>query len=420
MSLINNKVIATLIIVTGLIACSSKKTSTHQIQSVNKDKQELIMQSTPNQRNNMLSIDLMKKLNMHDDNIIISPFSISTAMAMTYGGAREQTMAEMADVLYYPITQEEFHPEFSSFTEYIQSLSSDKTGFELANALYAQENYQFLQEYFDLIIKNYGSVLNYVDFYKGDREAIRQEINEWVESKTNSRIQDLIKPDILNEDTRLVIVNAIYFLAEWEKEFDKKLTYEDVFHLQDGRQSTGKFMKTEDEFKYYKTLGFEAIEIPYNENKFSMLVVLPEENTNIKDFIDSFEYDTYMSVSEGLEKQKVELHLPKFTIKKHIEVQDILIEMGMPLAFSNQADFSGMTGEYDLKIDKVIHQAFIEVDEKGTEAAAATAVVIIRKTAIIEPDEKTIFKANRPFLFFIKDAAGDTIIFMGSVTNPEK
>jgi serpin B len=412
------------IVISVFFSCKQKNISTNGAAQENTEIKENTMTNSIDEGNNKFAIDLMSKLSFGKQNTIISPYSINTALAMTYAGAREKTMTEMATVMHYSLNQEIFHPEFKNFSDFINSLSSKKAGFENANAIYAQKDYDFLKEFFTTIEKNYGSVLKFVDFHKGDREAIRLEINNWVEGKTHSKIKDLIAKNILNEDTRMVLVNAIYFLAEWEKEFKKDLTYEGLFNvLTSGKPEakvTSSFMTTTDNFKYFLDTECAAIELPYSGNKFSMLVILPSINSNLDSFIKKMTYAKFKTIVDGLNHKQVELHLPKFKIETETELKDLLSEMGMPLAFSNKADFSGMTGKYDLKIDKVIHKAFVEVDEKGTEAAAATAVVMIRKTAAVEEPEKLIFRADRPFLFFIKDTEKNSIIFMGSVINPTK
>ncbi|MFW5793250.1 MAG: serpin family protein [Bacteroidota bacterium] len=400
-------------------SCNNKSISSSTNKEDVNTKKQSKMEINPEKSNNLFAIDLIKQIELSKKNTIISPFSINTAISMTYAGARNKTMEQIAQVMYYSLDQEKFHPEFKEYYESVKSLSGKKAGFEAANAIYAQEGYDFLQEYFDLIEKNYGSVLNYVDFYKGDREAIRKDINQWVESKTNSKIQNLIRKNILTEDTRMVIVNAIYFLAEWAVAFDEDVSYKDVFYTDKEKSAKTTFMTNKSEYNYYNDNKCSAIEIPYHDNKFSMMIVLPEENAALGKFADSFESSYFNEIVGGFEKQEVELHLPKFKIELHVELQDVLSKMGMPIAFSNKADLSGMTGDLDLKIDKVIHQAYIEVDEKGTEAAAATAVVIIRKTAA-PSDDKLIFKANRPFLFFIKENTHNSIIFGGSLVNPEE
>ncbi|MBS4013084.1 MAG: serpin family protein [Bacteroidetes bacterium] len=401
------------------ISCKQKSISSTNSTNDNNIEVNSDMKQTVIDGNNKFAIAIMQNLKFAEENSIISPYSISTALAMTYGGARGKTMNEMANVMRYSLDQNSFHPTFSAFMKDITSISSEKAGFESANAIYAQKEYDFLQEFFDLINRNYGSALKFVDFHKGNREAIRQEINKWVEGKTKSKITDLIAPNILSEDTRMVLVNSIYFLAEWEKEFNKELTYNDSFYPNNGDPQKVKYMKTTDDFMYLKSKGYEAIELPYSGNKFSMMIVLPESKTDFSSFIKSFSYEDFNTIKSNFVKKQVEVNIPKYKIETATELQKVLIQMGMPLAFSNKADFSGMTGKQDLKIDKVIHKAFVEVDEKGTEAAAATAVVMIRKTAAVEDmSQKIIFKADRPFLFFIKENDNNTIIFMGSVINP--
>ncbi len=404
-----------------LITASCKQKSISSTNSTNDNNIEVNsdMKQSVIEGNNKFAIGIMQNLKFAEENSIISPYSISTALAMTYGGARGKTMNEMSSVMKYSLEQNSFHPTFSAFMSDITSISSEKAGFESANAIYAQKDYDFLSEFFELINKNYGSALKFVDFHKGNREDIRQEINKWVELKTKSKITELIAPNILSEDTRMVLVNAIYFLAEWEKEFNKELTYSDSFYPNNGDPQKVNYMKTTDNFMYIQSKGYEAIELPYSGNKFSMMMVLPESKTDFSSFIKSFSYDDFNTITSNFAKKQVEVNIPKYKIETATELQKVLIQMGMPLAFSNKADFSGMTGKQDLKIDKVIHKAFVEVDEKGTEAAAATAVVMIRKTAAVEDmSQKIIFKADRPFLFFIKENNNNTIIFMGSVINP--
>ncbi len=350
-----------------------------------------------------------------DDNLVISPFSISTAMAMAYGGSDGETKNQMSKALCFDPDIDRFHKEFTGHVKKIEDMAGDDLDLNIANGMWAQYDYPFLKSYIETLEEYYGSVFHKVDF-TGDREKIRKEINHWVEKKTNHKITELIRKGILIEDTRLVLVNAIYFLSNWLEEFDKELTHPGKFILEGNNRVEVQFMSKDTEFKYYEDEQAQVLEIPYSDESFSMLFFLPRENIAISDFEARFNAVMYEDYVSNLKQQKVKLLLPKFKMRFHTNLEQILIQMGMPLAFSDRADFSVMTDEDDLKIDRVIHQAFIEVDEKGTEAAAATAVTIIRKVSM--PDDQIFFKADRPFNFIIKENKSNTIVFMGRVMNP--
>lgn len=370
-----------------------------------------------NERNNQFAFDIFKFLSQeHEDNMIISPFSISTAMAMTYAGARGETAREMSQTLHFDPAQERFHTAFHNWMDAIHTKGEKKNQLKIANSLWPQQDYHFVPEYFDLINKFYRSALYEVD-YTGDREAIRQRINQWVMDHTNDLIKDLIAPGVLVEDTRLVLVNAIYFLSQWKIAFDKNATYNDRFNITAERHVQTPFMFMKDHFRYIENSNYQALELPYEGDHFSMVVVLPSRNTTLDRFVSEMQTELFEEINEGMQSKEVEVYLPSFTSRSKFDLENIMASMGMPLAFTNKANFSGMTRKDDLKIDKIIHEAYIDVNEEGTEAAASTAVVIIRKTAIAD-EPKTIFRANRPFFYFIKENSQNSILFMGKVTNP--
>ncbi len=365
---------------------------------------------------NMFAFNLYKEiLKTEDDNLLISPFSISTAMAMAYGGSGGETKNQMSRTLFFDPDMNRFHNEFTKHVKNIEKLAGDDLELNIVNGMWVQYDYPFLNSYIETLKNYYGPVYHEADF-KFDREKERREINEWVENKTNNKIIELIREGILVEDTRLVLVNAIYFLSNWLEEFDKELTQTRNFNLDANNQVEAKFMSKEAEFKYYEDEQAQVLEIPYAGKNFSMLLLLPGENTALPAFESKFDPGMYQYYIDNLRQQKVQLLLPKFKMRFHTNLEEIMVKMGMPLAFSDRADFSRMTDEDDLKIDRVIHQAFIEIDEKGTEAAAATAVTIIRKVSM--PNDQIIFKADRPFKFIIKENESNTILFMGRVMNP--
>ncbi len=378
-----------------------------------------ILEMEKEKRLNTFAFDLYKEiLKDEDDNIVVSPYSISTAMAMAYGGSGGSTKDQMSKTLMFNPDLDIFHEEFNEHVNKIEKLAGEDLELNIANGMWLQQDYPFLESYIETIKKYYGSVLHKANF-KVDTEKEREKINQWVEDKTNQKIKDLIQEGALVEDTRLVLVNAIYFLSNWLEEFEKDLTRERNFYPDKENTVEVPFMNKKSDFKYYESDNAQIIEIPYSGKNFSMVLMLPGEDITLSDFEAGMSASLYYNYIESLVKQEVRLLLPKFKMRFHTNLEDLMIGMGMPLAFSDRADFSRLTAEDDLKIDRVIHQAFIEVDEKGTEAAAATAVTIIRKTSMPE-DREIIFKADRPFNFFIKDNESNTILFMGRVTNPKE
>ncbi len=394
----------------GLVSCGSGKKATQ--------KDNELLKNTPiEMRNNKFAFDLFNAISpSHDENLVISPFSISTALAMTYAGAGGNTATQMARTLYFETDHENFNRNFSKWMNTILEKGEAKKQLQVANSLWPQEDYPFLDEFMSLIRDYYGSAFYQVN-YKGDREKIRQQINAWVEKHTNNLIKDLIQPGVLVDDTRLVLVNAIYFLSDWKIAFDENATNPGKFNINRDKTVHVPFMYMKDDLRYVKTADLQALELEYEGSDFSMLVVLPAEDKKLDGFIKDFDVSVFAQTLEKLEKQEVQVYLPSFKVRSKFDLEKLLAAMGMPDAFSNRADFSNMTPLNDLKIDKVIHEAFIDVNEEGTEAAASTAVVIIRKSAIIDPPAN-IFRADRPFFYVIRENKTNSILFMGKVVNP--
>ena len=404
---------ATLIILAVLITGC-----THRAHQEKMDGEEAVTSYTTTQiamQNNEFAFDLMRQIAVEDDNVVISPFSISTALAMTYAGARGNTRDEMSDVMHFSRDQEGFHPSFGQYLNSLKRRAEGEIELNIANSLWAQEDYHFLDSYFETVERYYHSKTFQVDFVT-NREQVRQDINQWVFVETGENIEDLIAPGVFTDDTRLVLVNAIHFLGAWLKEFDKELTREDIFHLRDGERVRTDFMFRNDTLPYYRSDDLQALEVPYTGKGFSMLFVLPAEESSLEELEAKLNAEGFANLNQQLTETELQVIIPPFKARTKTDLEDVLMSMGMVVPFNRFADFSGMTGDQDLKIDKVIHEAMIEVGEEGTEAAAATAVVIIRKTAI--GPEPTIFNANRPFLFFLKDNEDHSILFAGRVMNP--
>jgi serpin B len=351
-------------------------------------------------------------------NLFYSPFSISTALAMVYAGARTETALQISATMNFP-QYEKFHSDYKLLLNGLNEGTEGKIKLNIANGLWAQKDYKFLDTYFDIVKSNYASELKNVDYTdNAERETTRKDINGWVEQKTNDKIKNLLSQGDLTSITRLVLVNAIYFYGDWAEPFEKQATQPKDFTLLDGTKNNVPFMNQQGRFNYYEDSKIQAIEIPYKDNKASMVIFLPNKNNGITEFETSFDYKYYQDIIAALQSTEVRLSLPKFQTTFKINLGATLSQMGIPLAFSPNADFSGMTGKRDLCISEVIHQAFINVDEKGTEAAAATAVIMKAESARM-PTEPKIFNADHPFVFVIKDNATGSILFVGKIMKPE-
>ena len=372
------------------------------------------------QGNEAFAFDLYRQLQSSEGNLFFSPYSISLALAMTYAGAEGETEQQMADVLHFTQLQEELHPAFNMLDQELASREEgpegqDIEGFRLnvVNALWGQQGYDFLPEFLNTLSRNYGAGMNFVD-YIGNSEAARQEINAWVEDQTENRIQELIGKGILDELTRLVLTNAVYFNASWMYPFNSGNTTEGDFLLLDGTQVTVPMMQQVSDFKYADTEGWQVVELPYVGGELSMLVLLPEDG-QFSNLEASITPEILEKLIDDLAMRNIALKMPAFETTSSFDLSKKLQNMGMTDAFSEDADFSGMDGSEELFISAVLHKAFVSVDEAGTEAAAATAVVMSLKAAMDPPLEVTV---DRPFLFMIRDNPTGTILFMGRILDP--
>lgn len=357
-------------------------------------------------------------------NQFVSPYSISSALAMTYAGARGRTAEQMARTLRFDLPPERLHPAFNALDQQLESgarppAEGEPQPFQLdvANSIWGQAGHPFKPEFLDLLALNYGAGLRQADF-TADAEKARTEINGWVEEKTHERIKDLIPSGGVNPATRMVLVNAIYFKADWLFPFEKNNTYPRPFTLADGTQIQAESMAFDkpSSLAYLDGDGFQAVELPYAGGTTSMLIVLPDAG-RLDEIEARLQGDALEQALGQAQPTRMQLVLPKFSFTAQYKLKDILSGMGMPDAFcEGGADFSGMDETGNLCIDQVFHKAFVAVDEKGTEAAAATAVVVMEASAMI--DEYLTLEVNRPFLFMIRHNPSGTILFMGRVMDP--
>jgi len=359
--------------------------------------------------------NLYAQLKDADGNLFFSPYSISTALAMTYAGARGDTAEQMAFVLNLPMHPKVLNPAYGALISELNDPNrADNYQLAVANALWGQKDFAFLDAFIQLNNDYYHAGLENVDFIN-ETEPTRQKINQWVEDKTNDKIKDLIPAGALDAMTRLVLTNAIYFKGDWASQFDKDRTEDADFFVSPDKTVTAPLMYQKEAFKYGQTEKLQILELPYKGDELTMLVLLPKAKDGLVALENELTAQKLTEWQKQLRNRDIEVHLPKFKMTSEFSLSGILEKMGMPEAFSEKADFSGMTGKKDLHISDVIHKAFVEVNEEGTEAAAATAV-IMKTFAMLAPPP--VFRADHPFIFLIQDTKTESILFVGRVVDP--
>ena len=370
--------------------------------------------------NNAFAFDLYQALRQTGANLFYSPYSISEALAMTYAGARGYTEKDMAEALNFTLTQDQLHPAFNSLDLQLKQRGQgakgrDKEGFRLhvVNAIWGQKDYKFLGEFLDVLAQNYGAELRIADFIN-ETEQSRVTINKWVSDQTEERIKDLVPQGAINQLTRLVLTNAIYFNAAWQYPFDENATSDGLFHLLSDNDVTVPMMKQTESFRYTEGTDYQVVELPYDGQELSMVILLPKAG-RFDAFEEKLDAGFIKTIIGNLETHEVSLTMPKFEYESSFGLKEVLSTLGMGVAFTPDADFSGMDGKRDLLIQDVLHKAFVSVDEAATEAAAATAVIVGLTAIPVQPVE---VKIDRPFIFLIRDIPTDSIIFIGCVLNP--
>jgi serpin B len=368
--------------------------------------------------NTAFALDLYNQLRTARGNFFFSPFSISTALAMTYAGARENTARQMAVTLHFTEAPNLLHRSMGKVLTQLNSVQQ-QTAVELrvANALWAQKGYKFRDEFIRIVHEAYQAELTQVDF-RAASEAVRQSINAWVENQTDQKIKDLIQPGVLNALTRLVLVNAVYFKGFWDIRFKPADTREMEFWLSEGGPVKLPMMHQKHEFGYWENEWLQVLEMPYKNGSLSLIILLTKEKAGISALEKKLTLANTINWQNQLRQRKIVVFLPRFKIESEFSLNQTLTAMGMPDAFNPaSADFSAMVvGKKELYISAVIHKAFIEVNEEGTEAAAATGVVVGVTSIAPSPP---VFKADHPFVFFIRDNASQSILFLGRVANPQ-
>ncbi len=374
--------------------------------------------STIAKDNNAFAFDLYQDIiKTEKGNLFFSPFSISNALAMTYAGAANENAEEMAKAMHFQSNSDQFHMDFGRYISEIEKNADGNIQLRIANRLWGEKDYKLKNSFIELNKQAYNSPLQKVGF-STNAEACRHEINDWVATQTEQRIKDLLPQGAVDQDTKLVLTNAIYFKGDWLYQFDKNETDERDFILNDDATKRTKFMNQQGQFQYAEIANAQIIRLPYKGARQSMIVVLPNKANQLDKVESAVNATTLKKLFESTYEEVI-LALPKFKMTLPMNLNTHLNNLGMNLAFEDGADFSNMSQGNDLHISAVIHKAFIEIDEEGTEAAAATAVVMtVESISVHEPLLPKQFIADHPFLFYIVDDATNAILFMGKMMEP--
>lgn len=362
--------------------------------------------------NTEFAFDLYHALRGQDGNLFCSPYSVSTAVAMTYAGARGTTADQMARVLHFTLPPTLLHPAFGDLMQEVNGPQGRSYELYTANALWGQKGYVFQENFIATTREHYDAGVNEVDFV-GLPEGARATINQWVAKQTHDKITELLPPGVIDRMTRLVLTNAVYFMGNWERPFDPRRTQDGEFHLSDKTTVVVPLMHHDSSFRHMRNGDVIALDLPYRGRDLSMILLLPSENTPLSDLEKKLTPDNLDVWVRAMNPGRVMVTLPKFKVESQFSLETALSRLGMPLAFSTKADLSGIGRRRALYLSDVVHKAYVDVNELGTEAAAATGVGIRQEAA------PPSFAANRPFVFLIRDNRSGSVLFLGRVMNPK-
>ena len=371
------------------------------------------------QANNAFSLDIYKRLAQRETgNLFLSPLNISMAFAMVYAGARGETAEQIAGVLRLAPSQTDVHVGYAGLQEALQNQSGQgKYQLSLANRLWGQQSYVFSQDFTQLSRRYYGAELGQVDFRARPEEA-RSAINQWVTQQTSGKIEDLLPEGSVDMNTLLVLTSAIYFKGDWESPFLPHATREAPFHITAKNQVDVPTMFQEERFEHAELAGVDLLKLPYNgEEQLSLIVLLPTNHDGLADLEKQLSPTQLTNWLKKLEPRQVQVYLPKFKSTSQFELKSTLGDMGMTAIFDpERADLSGISEQDQLVLSAAVHQAFVQVDEEGTEAAAATGAVVGVTSA--PADTPVIFRADHPFLYMIYHERTGSILFLGRLADP--
>ncbi len=372
---------------------------------------------------NQFAIELYTRLSADKaTNVFFCPESISSALAMTYGGANNQTRQQMAEVLHFTLPPAKLHSVFEQLRLSAQTRTEQRgVEFKVANRLWGQSGNHFLPAFLQMTREHYGAELAQVDF-ACETQAARQSINAWVNKQTDNRIQELLAPETLSSATRLTLTNAVFFKGQWTHEFAKLATKNLSFQILSGNSVSVPMMFQESELRYASIDDLQIVELPYGQDsQISMLIVLPRKSDGVIALSKQLTSKTVEHWCDAIKSQMVRLYLPRFKVSSDFQLKAVLESMGMTLPFdAERADFSGLSCDEQLCLDSVIHQASVEVNEQGTVATAATAVIAMTKTIGELKEAPVVFCADHPFMLVIRDNRTESILFMGQISVPSE
>jgi serpin B len=391
---VKNLIIALSFLVTSLSSFAQKETS--------------IIES-----NNKFSFDIYQKLKKQSENIIFSPAGITSAIAMTYVGAKNNTFNEISNIFYFNDDLNTFSKDYTNLLK-IKEIEKSELSLYNANSLWIQNELSLNKDFLNINKQYFLSSLHFTDF-TNESELSRLKINKWVEENTNKKIKNLLQANTIDNSTRLVLVNALYFKGAWQNKFDKEKNTSENFQVGKNEFIEATFMNRSINSWYYEDKDAQIVDIPYSDENISLMIIMPKSYKKIKKFEKKVSYEYYINYIQNKERKQIDLSLPKFSIESDYDLNKTLLEMGIKDAFSNKADFSGITDQEKLFISNVIHKANITVDEDGTEATAATAV-IMAKMFFINAEVK--INVNKPFIYILRNNTDNCIYFMGKIKNP--
>jgi serine protease inhibitor len=403
-----------LLLLVTLTSCQQESIETNEIKTIELDEKsaELI------EADNTFGLDIFQKIREESDeeNIMVSPFSISVALAMVYNGAEGETKTEMQNTLHLSgLTPEEINASYKMLINALQNLDKDAV-LKITNAIFYKNGFSVKPDFLATNKEYYDAEVDDLDF---NAPSSVETINSWVAEKTNNKIIKII--ETLSPDDRMVLLNAIYFNGIWSRKFDEDGTQARNFRKLDGSNNEIPMMNKEDALNYSTNSLFQAIEIPYGNGNYNMVILLPQEGNNSQNIIDELSVENWKNWTDDFAiKNNVVVTMPRFKFSYEFQLNDVLKKMGMQKAFSEiEADFSGITNDEDLYISSVLHKSFIDVNENGTEAAAVTAVTMTTMSAGPSTPQKIYFTVDKPFVFAITEKDTDAILFIGEVQNPE-
>jgi serine protease inhibitor len=402
-----------LLLLVTLTSCQQESIETNEIKTIELDEKsaELI------EADNTFGLDIFQKIREESDeeNIMVSPFSISVALAMVYNGAEGETKTEMQNTLHLSgLTPEEINASYKMLINALQNLDKDAV-LKITNAIFYKNGFSVKPDFLATNKEYYDAEVDDLDF---NAPSSVETINSWVAEKTNNKIIKII--ETLSPDDRMVLLNAIYFNGIWSRKFDEDGTQARNFRKLDGSNNEIPMMNKEDALNYSTNSLFQAIEIPYGNGNYNMVILLPQEGNNSQNIIDELSVENWKNWTDDFAiKNNVVVTMPRFKFSYEFQLNDVLKKMGMQKAFSEiEADFSGITNDEDLYISSVLHKSFIDVNENGTEAAAVTAVTMTTMSAGPSTPQKIYFTVDKPFVFAITEKDTDAILFIGEVQNP--